>query len=85
MAAWTRGGSIDYTLGTEPRTHWAQAISTPPGATDLGAFVTINQTGEATAVWLRLFSLTPREEAIEAQTLAPGAAAIQIAFHKPLR
>jgi hypothetical protein len=85
VAAWTRGGSIDYTLGTEPTAlPGAQTISTPPGATDFGAPVTISQTGEATAVWLRLFSLTPREEAIEAQTLAPGAAPVQVAFHKPL-
>jgi hypothetical protein len=85
VVAWTRGGSIEYTLGTEPTAlPVAQAISTPPGATDLGALVTISQTGEATAVWPRLFSLTPREEAIEAQTLAPGATPVQIAFHKPL-
>jgi hypothetical protein len=84
-ATWIRGGSIDYTLGSEPAAlPEAQAISTPPGATDLGALVTIGQAGEATAVWLRLFSLTPREEAIEAQALAPGAAPVQITFHTPL-
>jgi hypothetical protein len=85
VAAWTSRGSIDYTLGTEPTAlPEAHTIGTPPGATDFGALVTIAQTGEATAVWPRLFSLTPREEAIEAQTLAPGAAPIQIAFHRPL-
>jgi hypothetical protein len=85
VATWIRHGSIQYALGTEPAALPApEAITAPPGASDFDGLVTISRTGEAVAVWRRLFSLTPREEAIEAQTLAPGAAPIQIAFHKPL-
>lgn len=84
VASWTRGGSIEYTLGIEPTARWPKRSALRPEATDFGALVTISQTGEAAAVWPRLFSLTPREEAIEAQTLTPGATPVQIAFHKPL-
>lgn len=84
-AAWTRGDSIEYTLGSDlTALPSPQALDTPPGAIDFEPLVTIGQTGKATVVWRRLFSLTPREEAIEAQSLTPGAAPVQIAFHKPL-
>jgi hypothetical protein len=86
VAAWTRHDSIEYTLGNNlAALPAAQAISTPPAASDVEPLVTISQTGEAAAVWLRLLSLAPPEEAIEAQSLAPGAAPVQIALHKPLR
>jgi len=86
VAAWSRAGSIEYTQGREPTAlPAAQTISTRRGAIDVGPLVTISQSGEATAVWERLLSLRPPEQAIEVQTLTAGATPVQIALHQPRR
>lgn len=83
--AWATEHSIDYTLGSDltgfPA---AQMIAPPPAMSDVDPQLTISADGTVTAVWLRLLSLAPPEQAIEAQSLTPGASPIQIALHRPL-